>query len=208
MKTIIIIDDDAIVRESLHQILENKGYEVIGTGKSADDAIRLYAETKPDLVLMDIRMTGKNGIEASQEILHSDSSAKILLLTTFHDKEYIDKAIDIGCKGYILKENIMSITASIEAVLNGKIVFDSKIIEVLSSSKPSKEIINRELESELSDRELSILSLVANGMNNKEISAQLFLSEGTVRNYISQMLSKLGLRDRTQLAIYYYKNRG
>ena len=127
------------------------------------------------------------------------SNAKILLITTFQDDEYISSALSLGCKGYILKQNIEGIIPAINAVYSGNMVFDSKIVS--SMQKHSTKSINIDL----SDREKDILLLVAEGLNNKEIAEKLFLSEGTVRNYISIMLEKLSLRDRTQLAIYYYK---
>ncbi len=207
MKTIIIVDDDAIVRESLKMILESKHYKVLASASTADEAVNLYFKQKPDIVLMDIRMSGSTGLDASKKILSKDKYAKILLLTTFHDKEYIDEAIALGCRGYILKENISSINATIEAVLNGNIVFDSKIVSTIGSTKKSSDSIDLSEIKELSDKEKSILELVANGKNNKEIASELYLSEGTVRNYISLMLSKLELRDRTQLAVYYYKGK-
>ncbi len=213
MSKIIIVDDDAIVRESLAQVLIAKNYDVLGSGKNKDEAVSLYLEHKPDLVLMDIRMAGGSGLDATREILSEDKSAKILLLTTFHDKEYIDEAIGLGCKGYILKENISSLSSSIEAVLSGKIVFDSKIMETVISERSQdngkdENKLEKKLASleDLSEKQKEVLKLVADGMNNKEIAERLFLSEGTVRNYISDMLSKLNLRDRTQLAVYYYKD--
>ena len=121
------------------------------------------------------------------------------MITTFQDDEYISSALSLGCKGYILKQNIEGIIPAINAVYSGNMVFDSKIVS--SMQKHSTKSINIDL----SDREKDILLLVAEGLNNKEIAEKLFLSEGTVRNYISIMLEKLSLRDRTQLAIYYYK---
>ncbi len=205
MSKIIIVDDDAIVRESLKQVLIAKNYDVLDSCKSADEAMKSYFKYKPDLVLMDIRMAGGSGLDATREILSRDKDAKILLLTTFHDKEYIDEAISLGCKGYILKENIASISSSMDAVLNGKIVFDSKIIEAIADINAKHSEENYELIEDFSEREKSILKLIADGLNNKEIAEELFLSEGTVRNYISNMLLKLDLRDRTQLAVFYYK---
>ncbi len=224
MNTVILVDDDAIVRESLKTILINKGYEVVATGKNADEGIALYLDHNPDIILMDIRMsasdeasTNSTGLDATREILKQDKNAKILLVTTFHDKEYIDEALNLGCKGYILKENISGISSAIEAILNDKIVYDSKVMETLIKSQAKATIgeeINasknsseaKQIPDDFSEREISILELVAKGLNNKEIADTLYLSEGTVRNYISTMLSKLELRDRTQLAIYYYQS--
>lgn len=198
---IIIVDDDPLVVSSLKTIVESSGIDVIGLGYSGEDAVSLYEEFGPDLVLMDIRMDDMSGIDATREILKRDSEAKILLITTFQDDEYISEALSLGSRGYILKQNIDSIIPSINAVYAGNMVFDSKIV---SSLKKYRE---RDIETELSSRELDILILVSDGLNNKEIASKLYLSEGTVRNYISSMLDKLSLRDRTQLAIYYYKSR-
>jgi len=201
MMNIIIIDDDPLVVKSLNTIVESSGITVLGLGYSGLEAVSLFKALAPEVILMDIRMNDMTGIEATREILSLDSNAKILLITTFQDDEYIREALSLGCRGYILKQNIDSIIPSINAVHSGNMVFDSKIV---SSMKKYRE---KDIECELSDRELNILNLVADGLNNKEIANQLYLSEGTVRNYISTMLDKLSLRDRTQLAIYYYKSK-
>ena len=198
---IIIVDDDHLVVQSLKTIVNASYIEVLDTGHDGLEAIELYKKHNPDLILMDIRMEKLNGIDATKEILQLDSEAKILLITTFQDDEYINSALSLGCKGYILKQNIDGIIPAINAVCSGNMVFDSKIVSNIQ--KHSEQDINIDL----SDREVDILLLVAEGLNNKEIADKLFLSEGTVRNYISNMLEKLSLRDRTQLAIYYYKSR-
>ncbi|WP_352418585.1 response regulator transcription factor [Proteiniborus sp.] len=196
---VIIVDDDHLVVNSLKTIVTASGIDVLAVGHNGMEAIKLYKEYSPDLILMDIRMEEMNGIEASKEILRIDTDAKILLITTFQDDEYISEALSLGCKGYILKQNIQGILPAINAVYSGNHVFDSKIVS--SIQHHSKKNIN----TDLTDREFDILLLVAEGLNNKEIADKLYLSEGTVRNYISSMLEKLSLRDRTQLAIYYYK---
>lgn len=198
---IIIIDDDHLVVNSLKTIVESSGINVLGLGYSGAEAIDLFLNYKPDIVLMDIRMKDMTGIEATKEILQIDSDAKILLITTFQDDDYIREALSLGCRGYILKQNIDSIIPSINAVYSGNMVFDSHIV---SSIKKYRE---KDIEGELSEREMDILILLADGLNNKEIASNLYLSEGTIRNYISTMLDKLSLRDRTQLAIYYYKSK-
>ncbi len=204
MHTIITIDDDAIVRQSLETILTAQHLKVLASGASASEAVSLYRQYNPDILLLDIRLGDSTGIDAAGTILSEFNEAKILLLTTFHDKEYIDAAIKLGVKGYILKENISSISSAIDAVLSENIVFDSKIISELSTNSVANKSVDI---SELSERENEVLQLIAEGKNNKEIAQEMFLSEGTVRNYISIMLSKLELRDRTQLAVYYYKKK-
>lgn len=202
MKKLVVIDDDYLVVQALETIVNSKeNLSVVATGHSGQEAIDLYQEHQPDLLLMDIRMEPMSGIEAAAEILKRDSSAKILFITTFQDDEYITKAMSLGCRGYILKQNIKGIVPAVEAVENGHLVFDSQIIQ---SIHPSKAEVNLK---ELTERENQLLRLVADGLNNKEIADILFLSEGTVRNYVSALMEKLQLRDRTQLAVYYYKHR-
>lgn len=196
---IIIVDDDHLVVNSLKTILSANGINILAVGYDGIQGVELYSIHKPDIILMDIRMEKMNGIEATQEILKTDPNAKILLITTFQDDEYISQALSLGCKGYILKQNIEGIIPAVNAVYSGNLVFDSKIVS--SFQKNTK----KNIKADLTDREKDILILVAEGLNNKEIAEKLFLSEGTVRNYISIMLEKLSLRDRTQLAIYYYK---
>lgn len=196
---VIIIDDDPLVVESLKTIINANGINILAIGYDGLEAVKLYDKYRPDLMLMDIRMEEMNGIEATRKILEIDNNAKILLITTFQDDEYIDAALSLGCKGYILKQNIKGIIPAINAVYSGNMVFDSKIVTNI------KKYTQKNIPTNLSDRECEILLLVAEGLNNREIAEKLYLSEGTIRNYISNMLEKLELRDRTQLAIYYYK---
>lgn len=204
---VLIVDDDRLVTSSLKMILESDGeIEVAGIGNSGKQAVDLYLASKPDVLLMDIRMDGMTGIEAAKIILGKDDGAKILFLTTFSDDEYIVEAFRIGAKGYILKQNYESIIPSVKAVFMGQRVFGDEIIAripVLMNDNVSRHGMNN---FDLSEKEIDIITQVANGLSNKEIAEKLFLSEGTVRNYISVILEKLNLRDRTQLAIFYYKN--
>lgn len=198
---VIIIDDDPLVVSSLKTIVEASDIKVLAIGYSGSEAVDLYNKFHPDVVLMDIRMEEVTGIHATEEILRNDKNAKILLITTFRDDEYIKRALELGCKGYILKQNIDSLLPSLEAVYKGNMVFDSEIVSNFKTNS------KREIKADFSNREMDILLLVAEGLNNKEIAEKLYLSEGTIRNYISTMLEKLELRDRTQLAIYYYRGR-
>lgn len=196
---ILIIDDDPLVCESLRTILTAGAIEVLGTGSSGFEALALEEELHPDLVLMDIRMEGMNGLEAARRMLERRPETKILLLTTFRDQGYLSEALALGCRGYLLKQNFASILPSLKAVAAGSYVFDSEVVSRLAS-KPELAPDQR-----LSERENTLVALVAEGYNNKEIAEALCLSEGTVRNYLSEILEKLELRDRTQLAISYYK---
>ena len=203
---IIIVDDDKLVSLSLKTILEAQpDISVIALGSNGEDAIALFEQHKPDVLLMDIRMDKMNGLDAAKEIIAKYDDAKILLLTTFSDDEYIIKAIQYGAKGYILKQAFESIAPAINAVYNGQTVFGDEIMNKIPSLMKKQE--NTDYSSfGLTDKEFEIVKYVADGLNNKEIAAEMFFGEGTVRNYISTILEKLELRDRTQLACFYYKN--
>jgi DNA-binding NarL/FixJ family response regulator len=204
---ILIIDDDKLVCNSLKIILEqNEDIKVAGIGHSGEEAIRLYHELKPDILLMDIRMEAMTGLEAAKIILEKDKDAKILFLTTFSDYEYIITALKIGSKGYIIKQNFDSIIPALNAVYMGQSVFGDDIVSKIPSLIKSHEKIDYAAYG-ITEREGEIIGLVAEGLNNKEIAERLYLSEGTIRNTISTILDKLNLRDRTQLAIFYYKNK-
>lgn len=203
---VIVVDDDQLVAISLKTILEaDASIQVLATGHNGMEAIALYNEYQPDVLLMDIRMEQMTGLEAAEQIINENPAARILFLTTFSDDEYIVKALNIGAKGYILKQDFEGIVPALKAVYGGQNVFGGEIVEKLPVLMQSKEEFDYS-QYDISEKEQSIIMLVAEGLNNKEISEQLFLSEGTVRNYISTVLEKLGLRDRTQLAVFYYKN--
>ena len=203
---VLVVDDDKLVAVSLKTILEADGeITVVGLGEAGDDAIRLYREQHPDILLMDIRMSPMSGLEASEEILKEKPEAKILLLTTFSDDEYIVKALKCGVKGYLLKQDYASILPAIRAVCTGQTVFGTQIISRLPELLERKSAFDYETY-EITEKERDVMKLVADGKSNKEIAGEMFLSEGTIRNYISGILDKLNLRDRTQLAVFYLRN--
>lgn len=203
---VLVVDDDKLVSNSLKTILESDDeIEVVGVGNNGKQAIELYRELKPDVLLMDIRMDGMTGIEVAEILLKEDKLAKILFLTTFSDDEYIVKALQIGAKGYILKQNFESIIPSVKTVQIGQRVFGDEIITKIPALIGDNNKADLRTY-DLNEKETELISQVANGLSNKEIAEMLYLSEGTVRNYISVILEKLELRDRTQLAIFYYKN--
>jgi len=204
---VLIVDDDKLVCVSLKIILEaDADIEVVALGYNGEIAIELYEKLIPDILLMDIRMDIMTGLEGAEIILKKHKDAKILFLTTFLDDEYIIKALKIGSKGYLLKQNFESIVPCLKAIQMGQSVFGDEIITKI----PSLMTENNKLEFSsfgINEKEFDIIFQVANGLNNKEIAEKLYLSEGTIRNYISIILDKLNLRNRTQLAIFYYKNR-
>lgn len=204
---VVVVDDDSIVLISLKTIIEANGIEVCATGKNGQEAIELYREHKPDVLLSDIRMEGMTGIEAANEIIKEFPSAKVLFLTTFSDDEYVVEALKCGAKGYILKQDYEGIVPALNAVHTGQSVFGGEIINKIPSI--NKEEVKADYEDKnITEKEYEIIKLVAEGLNNKEIASELFLSEGTVRNYLSNILEKLEVRDRTQLVVYYYKHLG
>lgn len=204
---IIAVDDDKLVALSLKTILEATGkVEVTALGSSPDEAVALYEEHSPDVLLLDIRMGSGTGIDAAKEVLARHEDAKILFLTTFADDEYIVDALKIGAKGYILKQNFDDILPALEAVMSGQSVFGSEITSRIPKLMSESGNSSFDFEKyDIGEREQEIIALIAEGLSNKEISQKLFLSEGTVRNYISTVLDKLSLRDRTQIAVFYYK---
>lgn len=203
---IVIVDDDIFVSGALTTILEASGkVTVAASGTDGKEAAELYKIHQPDVLLMDIRMKEKSGLDASAEILEEFPDAKILLLTTFSDDEYIVKALKLGAKGYLLKQDYASILPALEAVCSGQTVFGTEIMSRIPELIHSGSSFHYE-DYDISRRELEIIRLIADGLSNKEIASQLFLSEGTVRNYLSSILDKLQLRDRTQVAVFVVKN--
>ena len=203
---LIIIDDYPFVTGALKILLEaNPNITVLASGSNGKEAVSLYRRHRPDILLMDIRMEEMDGLTASEQILQEYPDAKILLLTTFSDDEYIIKALLLGAKGYLLKQDYATIVPALEAVASGQTVFGNEIISRIPSLMQQKESFDYH-SLDINDRELEIIRLIAEGLSNKEIASALFLSEGTVRNYLSSILDKLHLRDRTQVAVFYYKH--
>ena len=204
---VLIVDDDIFVSGALKTILESSGdITVPATGSDGKEAVDLFRRYHPDVRLMDIRKKDVSGLDAAAEILKEFPDARILLLTTFSDDEYIVRALKLGAKGYLLKQDYASILPALRAVYSGQTVFGHEIISKIPELIQSGPSFNYR-EHDISEREQEIIRLIADGLSNKEIAARLFLSEGTVRNYLSSVLDKLHLRDRTQVAVFYYRNR-
>ncbi|MCK6130797.1 response regulator transcription factor [Parvimonas micra] len=195
---ILMVDDDLLVLNALSTILGKSGYEIVLATTDSKKAIETYKENKIDVVILDIRMKEVNGVDVAIEILEYDKDAKIMLLTTFNDRDDIIRALNKGVLGVILKDNVASLIPAIESVKLGNKILDNELKLQSLFNTTKKDFEN------LTQKEIEIIEQIAKGLSNKEISEKLFLSEGTVRNYISGILEKLELRDRTQLAIYYY----
>lgn len=206
---VLLADDDIMITASLKIILEaSEEVEIIGICNSGAQAVEMYGELQPDILLMDIRMGEMTGILAAKEILCSFRDAKILFLTTFSDDDYIRDALKIGAKGYILKQDYEGIVPALKTVLQGKTVFCSDITEKIAGFMSGTVPVSADFDCErygIGEKELEIIEKVSLGHCNREIASELYLSEGTVRNYISNILMKLDLRDRTQLAVFYYE---
>jgi DNA-binding NarL/FixJ family response regulator len=199
----VIVDDDQLVAMSLKTILESDpSIEVAACGQDGTDAVKLYGQYQPDVLLLDIQMKEMSGLEAAESILEEHPQAKILFLTTFSDDEYIIKALALGAKGYILKQDFQGIIPAMQAVGQGQSVFGGEIVSripVLTQQKAQFDYSQYDI----GEKEQEIIAQVGSGKSNREIAEELYLSEGTVRNYISTILDKLSLRDRTQLAVFY-----
>ena len=199
---LLIVDDDGLIRDSLKILLETTAGWTARTAENGAIALELCREEQPDIVLMDIRMPVSDGVEACRKIKAEFPNIKIIMLTTFTDDGYIASAISAGAEGYLLKSTPADgIIERIKAVEKGAMVFDRGVKITAERGVPgaSRPTI-------LTERENEILELVATGLSNNEIAAKLFLSQGTVRNAVSSVLEKLDLRDRTQLAVYYWRN--
>lgn len=205
MISVMIVDDDPFVSGSLKIILDNEpDIEVKAVAGSGEEAVRLAPAVEADVIVMDIRMEGMSGTDAAEKILGNGSKSAILFLTTFLDDEYINKALKIGAKGYIIKQDCGSLPSSVRAVASGQAVFGGKVVEKLPDLLNRKERFDPS-EFDITSKELEVIGLIADGLSNKEIAEKMFLGEGTVRNMVSSILTKLGLRDRTQLACFYYQ---
>ena len=204
---LIVVDDDRLVVDSLKIILgAQPQIEVVGTGADGDDAVALCAEHAPDVALLDIQMPGRDGLSAAREILEHDPAARVVFLTTFSDDEYIVSALKLGARGYLIKTDIAAIPPALAQVMDGKRVLEGKAIEDIdfdgagiAAGTPRRPFAG------LTDREFEVAELIARGLDNKEIAATAYMGEGTVRNHISSILAKMGLRNRTQIAIAYLR---
>ena len=213
MVRVLVVDDQQLIRDGIASLLNiQDGVEVVGTAADGQAAVEQASLLSPDVILMDVRMPVMDGVTATAHIRSRLRTCQVLMLTTFDDEDYIIKALRAGARGYLLKDiPIADLTQAVRLTHAGIYQLDpsvaGKLVEAFTSAlenasqKKSPEAALPPV-SPLTDRELEVLRLIATGSTNREIAAQLVISEGTVKNHISNILSRLGLRDRTQAALY------
>lgn len=212
--TVLVVDDQRLVREGIASLLDiQPGVTVIGTAVNGQEAVEKAESLTPDVILMDVRMPVMDGITATIEIRQNLPNCQVLMLTTFDDEEYIVRSLQAGARGYLLKDipatdlaQAVKLTSAgiyqLDPSVAGKLV-DQLVFDNIKKSKESAELAT---EHKLTERELEVLRLIATGATNREIANKLVVSEGTVKNHVSSILSRLGLRDRIQAAIYAHEN--
>jgi len=209
MIKVLIVDDQTLMRDGLKTILDlEDDIKVIATAKDGEDAIEKVKNEEPNVILMDIRMPVKNGVESTKIIKENFKNIKIIMLTTFQDDEYIIEALANGADGYLLKDiQGDNLIQAIRDVYNGQLMINPqiamKLAQYVKKSTVSEKHVTESFD--LSERELEVVRLMVKGFTNKKISKELFISEGTVKNYISSIYSKIGTSDRTQ-AVLLLKN--
>lgn len=204
MIRVLICDDQDIVRQGLEVILSTaSNIEVVGVAVDGAEALDLVPELRPDVVLMDLKMPGMNGIVATQRICDAFPDVKVLVLTTYDADEWVFDAIRSGASGYLLKDTPREeLIQAIEGTASGKAHVDPDIAgKILAHAARTTPAPKTKIVDELSEREVEVLKLLARGLTNADIAERLYLSEGTVRNYVSAILAKLDVTDRTQAAI-------
>ncbi|MBW6438174.1 response regulator transcription factor [Actinoplanes hulinensis] len=200
---VLIADDQALIREGIASLLGiEPGIEVVGTAADGRAAVELALATVPDVVLMDVRMPVLDGLRAAELLRERLPACRVLMLTTFDDEEYVIRALRAGTGGYLLKDlPPRDLARAVRLARSGVDQHDSAVVRRLVAALDRGEPIATP-RADLTDREHAVLRLIAGGATNREIAVRLFVSEGTVKNHVSHILARLGLRDRTQAAIY------
>lgn len=204
---LLLVDDQRLMRDGLRTLLElEDDFEVVGEAENGQEALNRYEDLLPDVILMDIRMPVMDGVKATQQLIERWPDARVIILTTFDDDEYVFEGLRGGAMGYLLKAvSAEELASAIRTVASGGALIDPsvtrKVVAEFARSARTSRSETPELVEPLSDREVEVLRLIANGYANKEIAGRLFLAEGTVKNYVTSILGKIGARDRTQAAL-------
>lgn len=203
----MLADDHVLIREGIRQLLEFDGsIEVVGEVNDGEECVKKLLHVKPDILLLDINMPKKNGVEVLEEIRVQNIPVKVLILTVHNEIEYLIKAVDIGVDGYIVKDSgSAELKKAIKCIMNGENYIQPSLIPALNNRLVARDSDKEKIES-LTKRELEVLIQVANGMFNKEIATSLNISERTVKNHISNIFKKIDVNDRTQAAVFAIKN--
>lgn len=244
--SVAIVDDDPFITASLATILgAESDIDVVARGSNGEEAVEIFEQLAPDVLLMDIQMPSSDGLSAAERIIGEYPEARVVLLTTFADDDYIVRALRIGAKGYLVKQDVATIAPALRSVMAGQSVLGEEVIGKMGAlvqhavpraggaapACDASDAIGNEREAVanasargdappesgcgaprpsdsdgLTDRERAIVELVAQGLDNREIAATLYLGEGTVRNHVSAILQKLRLKNRTQIAIWFYRD--
>jgi len=213
MIRVALVDDQAMVRVGLRMILESEDdIEVVAEATTGADAVGLVADHAPDVVLMDVRMPGMDGLAATREVLAAHPDARIVILTTFDDDEYVYEALRAGASGFLLKSvEGDALVAAVRVVAGGEALLapevTRRVIEQFARTAPTAEPDDAppaEAVGDLSEREVEVLRLMARGLSNQEIAAELYVSGTTVKTHVSHILTKLGVRDRVQAVVEAY----
>ncbi|EOC99859.1 response regulator [Caldisalinibacter kiritimatiensis] len=206
--TILIVDDHSLLRQGLIQILElEKTIEVIGQAGDGEEAIRKAQELRPDIILLDINMPKLNGIETLRRLKDMGIQSKIIMLTIHDDREYLFETINIGANGYVLKDSDADgLIKAIKTVYGGESYIQPNLATLFVKESKKGKFKKDSRKDSLTRREYEVLTLIAEGLNNREIAERLFISEKTVKNHVSNIFKKIGVADRVQAAIYAYKN--
>jgi DNA-binding NarL/FixJ family response regulator len=208
---VLIIDDDDLMRAGLKSVLaSDESVQVVGEIGDGREAVQSTREHRPDIVLMDIRMPGLDGIAATREVLACSPDVKVVMLTTFEDDDYIFGALNVGASGFLLKRTRPEeLIAAIHTIAAGDSLLSPsvtrRVIDRMAREPPVEVASNRRLES-LTPREREVLDLIARGLSNGEIAKSLFVEESTVKSHVKRVLMKLGLRDRVQAVIFAYES--
>jgi DNA-binding NarL/FixJ family response regulator len=204
---LLLVDDQRLMREGLRTLLEMEpGIAVAGEASNGQEALETYSQLLPDVVLMDVRMPVMDGVEATRRLRERWPAARVIILTTFDDDEYVFEGLRAGAAGYLLKDvSIHELAEAIHTVMAGGVLIEPSVArkvvaEFARLAAPTPRPAPN-LDEPLSERELEILRLLAQGLTNREIGQRLYLAEGTVKNYVTNILGKIGARDRTQAAL-------
>lgn len=204
---VMLADDHVMMREGIRQLLEFDGsIEVVAEANDGEECIEKLLDVKPQILLLDINMSKKNGIEVLKEIKNKKIDVKVLILTVHDSVEYLLKAVELGVDGYIMKDSESAeLKKAINVIMSGESYIQPKLVPALNNRLVARDIDKDKIDS-LTSRELEVLIQVANGMFNKEIATSLNISERTVKNHISNIFKKIGVFDRTQAAVFAIKN--